>query len=118
MREVCLRKKAELESQSRVSNDVVDMIFQQDSNMSVKDKLYKAIRDKQQKIEEKQRTLGSSVAIDNSTLLNIIDEILMTYLAKRVSNIAKSSLIDILDKKLRIKHEIVVEAVRLILQAV
>ena len=73
MREVCLRKKAELESQSRVSNDVVDMIFQQDSNMSVKDKLYKAIREKQQKIEEKQRILGSSVAIDNSTLLNIID---------------------------------------------
>lgn len=49
------------------------MIFHQDSNMSVKDKLYKAIREKQQKIEEKQRILGSSVAIDNSTLLNIID---------------------------------------------
>lgn len=42
----------------------------------------------------------------------------MTYMTKRVSNIAKSSLIDILDKKLRIKHEIVTEAVRLILQAV
>jgi len=110
-----MKKKDEADSQSRVSDDIVRMVFEKQSNMSIKEKLYHAIKEKEQAIEAKKNC--AFPLLDIESLLQVIDEVMIIYTGKNVSNIPKATLIDIIDRKLPLKVAQITECIKSIVQA-
>ena len=101
MKDFFNKKKDEADSQSRVSDDIVRQVFGKKANQSIKETLYAAIRLKEERIKAKQNSVFP--LIDKVTLLQIIDEVQITYTGKGVTNMPKATLIDLFNRKLTVK---------------
>lgn len=115
MRDFFSKKKDEADSQSRVSDDIVRQVFGRKDNQSLKETLYAAIRLKEERIRAKQNSVFP--LIDKATLLQIIDEVQITYTGKGVTNMPKATLIDLFNRKLTVKIEQICECIQAILSA-
>ena len=74
-----------------------------------------AIKEKEKVIEFKQQT--EFPLIDSESLMLVIDEVMITYTGKNISNIPKATLIDIIDRKIPLKVAQISECLKAIVAA-
>lgn len=88
------------------------MIFSRMPARDITARLMESIREreKQNKLES-EKVAREGIKIDKGTMVKICEDLLLVYMSKNVSNMFKTTLLEMLESRLSFKNEIISESV-------